>query len=108
MQFMMEHRWDVRIAVPVSVVIHTDDGESVMSTTQNISRGGMVIEAEQLEALEDKKVVWVEFMDEDIIAKVPSYVLRCTEHTADLMFITHPEALHSYLNSLLWEDRVHH
>lgn len=94
--------------MPVSVVIHTDDGEALMSTTQNISRGGMVIESEDLAALEDKKVVWVEFMDEDVIAKVPSYVLRCSGNTVALMFITHPEALHTYLNSLLWEDRVQH
>jgi len=105
---MMEHRWDVRIAVPLSVVVHTEDGASVMSTTQNISRGGMVIEAEEIGELDDKKVVWVEFMDDDVIAKVPSYVLRCTENTAALMFITHPEALHAYLNALLWEDAVQH
>jgi hypothetical protein len=105
---MMEHRWDVRIAVPVSVVVHTDDGELLMSTTQNISRGGMVIEAEELKTLVDKKVVWVEFMDDDIVAKVPSYVLRCTEGTAALMFITHPESLHAYLNSLLWKERIPH
>ena len=105
---MVEHRWDVRIAAPVSVIIHTDDGEALMSTTQNISRGGMVIEADEIGDLGDKKVVWVEFMDEEVIAKVPSYVLRSTKNTAALMFITHPEALHTYLNSLLREDRVHH
>jgi len=104
---MREHRWDTRIQTPVKLVVHTDDGRSLMSIARNISRSGVVIETEQLRAIENNKVVWMEFMEEDSIAKVPSYVLRCADRTAALMFITHPLALHTYLDFLIWNADVH-
>jgi PilZ domain len=103
----MEHRRDTRIQAQVNVVVHIDDGTILMSLTRNISRGGAVIEADELAAVENKKVVWVEFIEEEIVAKVPSYVLRCTGETAAVMFITHPPALHSYLDNLMWNGNVH-
>jgi len=104
---MIEHRWDSRVSVPVNVVVHTDDGEFLKSFARNISRGGIFIEAEDFNAIEDKKMVWVEFIEDEIIATIPAYVLRYTERTAALMFITHPQALHSYINHLFWIGSVH-
>jgi hypothetical protein len=104
---MMEHRLNIRIRTPMNVVVHIDDGTSLMTHARNISRGGIVIEAGELDAIENKKVVWVEFIEEEIFAKVPSYVLRCTEKNAALMFITHPRELHSYLDYLMWKADVH-
>ena len=104
---MMEHRWDTRVHTPVKLVVHTDDGRFLMSLTQNISRGGVVIDTEQLSAIESNKVVWMEFMEEDSIVKVPSYVLCCTDRTVALIFITHSQALHTYLDFLTWKTDDH-
>ena len=103
----MEHRRDIRIQTPVKLVVHADDGTTQSGLTRNISRGGAVIVAERLKTIENKKIVWVEFIEGEVIVKVPAYVLRCTERTAAVMFITHPRAFQFYLNYLIWNANVH-
>jgi len=97
----MEHRLDTRIQAPMNVVVHTNDGTFLRGLTRNISHGGAVIETDKLSAIDKKKVVRVEFIEDEIAAKVPSYVMRCSEEAAVVMFITLPPALQSYLDYLM-------
>jgi c-di-GMP-binding flagellar brake protein YcgR len=104
----MEHRWDVRVQAPVNVVVHTDAGVSLRSRTHNISHGGIFVEMDDPDTaagngdIEKKEIVWVEFNEDQLAAMLPALVIRRSEKTAALMFITHPPALRPFLNQLNW------
>lgn len=105
---MMEHRWDVRVHAPMNVVVHTAEGTTLSSLTHNISHGGVFVEiddpgyAESNRDIEKKKVVWLEFKEDQFAETLPALVVRRSRKTAALMFITHPPALRPFLNRLNW------
>ena len=95
---MMEHRLDTRIQAPIDVIIHTDNGESLPTRANNLSRGGVCIEMDKARSLREKKLVLVEFMEEQLTTKIPALIIETTGITASLMFIEHSPELHAFLS----------
>lgn len=95
---MMEHRLDNRIQAPINVTIHTDNGDTLKTRANNLSRGGVCVETETAWGIKEKKLVLVEFREELLSAMIPALVLQTTEMTASLMFIEHSPELHSFLS----------
>ena len=95
---MMEHRLDTRIQAPIDVIIHTDNGESLTTRANNLSRGGVCIEMDNARGLREKKLVLVEFMEERLVTKIPALIIEITGITASLMFIEHSPELHAFLS----------
>lgn len=95
---MMEHRLDTRIQAPIDVIIHTDNGESLPTRANNLSRGGVCIEIDNAQSLREKKLVLVEFMEERLVTKIPALIIETTGITASLMFIEHSPELHAFLS----------
>jgi c-di-GMP-binding flagellar brake protein YcgR len=103
----MEHRWDARIHAPVDVVVHAGAGISLRSHTRNISCGGILVELDDPGYVAgnsdiEKKVVRVEFNEEQFAETLPALVIRRKDKTAALMFVTRPRALRSFLHQLNW------
>jgi PilZ domain len=95
---MMEHRLDDRIQTPISVMIHTDKGDTLKTRANNLSRGGLCVDMETSWDIKEKKLVVIEFMEEGFSTKIPALVLHTTGMTASLMFIEHSPELHSFLS----------
>lgn len=96
----MEHRLDTRIQAPINVIIHTDNGESLPTRANNLSRGGVCIDMNDARGLKEKKLVLVEFTGERLSAKIPALIIETTDITASLMFIEHSPELHAFLSDL--------
>ena len=97
---MMEHRLDNRIHTPINVTIHTDKGDAFKARANNLSRGGVNIDLEEIWVVEVNKLVIMEFMEERLHIKIPALVLQTSENSASLMFIEHSPELHSFLSDL--------
>lgn len=97
---MMEHRLDNRIHTPINVTIHTDKGDAFQAHANNLSRGGVNIELEDIWVVEVNKLVIMEFMEESLRIKIPALVLQTSGNSASLMFIEHSPELHSFLSDL--------
>ena len=97
---MMEHRLDNRIQAPLNVTLHTDNGDTLQTRANNLSRGGLCVEIETAWGIQEKKMVVVEFMEELLTTKIPALVIQTTGMTACLMFIEHSPELHGFLRQL--------
>jgi len=97
---MMEHRLDNRIQAPIHVTLHTDNGDALQTRANNLSRGGVCVEMEAAWGIQEKKMVLVEFMEEQLPTKIPALVIQTTGMTACLMFIEHSPELHTFLSQL--------
>ena len=96
----MEHRLDNRIQAPLTITIHTDNGDSFQTRANNLSRGGVSVELEAGWGIAEKRLVMVEFMEEWLSTKIPALVIKTTEISASLMFLEHSPELHSFLTIL--------
>ena len=97
---MMEHRLDNRIQAPLNVTLHTDNGDTLQTRANNLSRGGVCVEVDTAWGIREKKLVLVEFMEEMLPTKIPALVIETTGITACLMFIEHSPELHSFLSHI--------
>jgi len=97
---MMEHRLDNRIQAPLNVTIHMDNGDTLQTRANNLSRGGMCVEVDAACDIREKKLVLVEFMEEALPTKIPALVIETTGISACLMFIENSTELHSFLSQL--------
>ena len=96
----MEHRLDNRIQAPLNVTIHMDNGDTLQTRANNLSRGGMCVEVDAACDIREKKLVLVEFMEEALPTKIPALVIETTGMSACLMFIEHSTELHTFLSQL--------
>ena len=97
---MMEHRLDNRVQAPLNVTIHMDNGDTLQTRANNLSRGGVCVEVDTAWGIREKKLVLVEFMEETLPTKIPALVIETTGITACLMFIEHSPELHSFLSHI--------
>ena len=96
----MEHRLDNRVQAPLNVTIHMDNGDTLQTRANNLSRGGVCVEVDTAWGIREKKLVLVEFMEEMLPTKIPALVIETTGITACLMFIEHSPELHSFLSHI--------
>jgi c-di-GMP-binding flagellar brake protein YcgR len=91
--------------MPVDVVIHAGDKKSLKYRAHNISQGGLLVKKEGLTQIWNdqgvmNKVVHVEFNEGQFVASLPAMVVRHSEQSAALMFISYHPALRSFLHEL--------
>jgi hypothetical protein len=95
---MMEHRLDSRIQAPINVTIQTDRRRIFKTRANNLSRGGVNVKMDIAWGIREKKLVFIEFTEEQLSAKIPALVVQTTAKSASLMFIEHSPEVHSFLS----------
>jgi c-di-GMP-binding flagellar brake protein YcgR len=95
---MMEHRLDSRIQAPINVIIQTGKRSTFKTRANNLSRGGMNVEMDTAWGIKEMRLVFIEFMEEWLSAKIPALVVQTTAISASLMFIEHSPEVHSFLS----------
>ena len=94
----MEHRLDSRIPAPINVTIQTDKRGVFKTRANNLSRGGVNVKMDTAWGIREKRLVFIEFMEERLSAKIPALVVQTTAISASLMFIEHSPEVHSFLS----------
>ena len=108
----MEHRYYTRIHAPLSVTISTHEGISLRGVIHNISYGGFLIELSDPAAhqcnsgiaktklLSKNNIAWAAFEEEHFSTTLPVMVVRRSNKTLALMFISHTPAFRPFINQL--------
>jgi len=94
----MEHRLDNRIQAPIKVTIQTGKRSIFKTRANNLSRGGVNVKMDIAWDIRKKRLVFVEFMEKRLSAKIPALVVQTTAISASLMFIEHSPEVQSFLS----------
>jgi c-di-GMP-binding flagellar brake protein YcgR len=95
---MMEHRLDSRIRAPINVTIQTGKRSTFKTRANNLSRGGVSVAMDTAWDIREKRLVFIEFKEKRLSAKIPALVVQTTAKSASLMFIEHSPEVHSFLS----------
>ena len=93
----MEHRLENRIQAPINVAIQTDKRRTFRTRANNLSRGGVNVAMDTAWGIKEKRLVFIEFMEEWLSARIPALVVQTTAVSASLMFIEQSPEVHSFL-----------
>ena len=85
----MEHRYDPRLDMRKSILVHVNNSTYINGITRDISCGGLALESEQKQRVKKNGVVRAAFMADGQFVILPAQVVRVTEDEIALMFIEH-------------------
>ena len=85
----MEHRYDPRLGMRKSILVHVNNSTYINGITRDISYGGLALASAHNQRLKKNAVVRAAFMADGQFVILPAQVVRVTEGEIALMFIEH-------------------